>query len=804
MRDVLLQDIRYSLRGLRRDAGLTTFAILIIGLGVGASSTVFSVFNALLLRPLAFENPERLVWIANDGKSGLSGQTVQVGHLLDFRAQNQSFVDVAAYMAFYGIGDSKLTGVGEPERLTNVPVSENFFPVMGVQPVLGRLFTPDECKWNGPKVVLLSHRLWERRFASDSAIVGRSLTLDDAPVTVAGVLPASFDFASVFAPGIRVDLYSPFPLTPETNRWGNTMSMIGRLKPGATLSAARAEADVLGKRLSQEHPERNSFGPQLSELREHVSGKFRSAMFVLACAVGLVMMIVCANLSNLLLARTAGRRKEVAIRAALGAAKGRLIRQMLTESILLSSCGALLGVLLAVGGTRVLAHLDAMSIPLLDEVRLDFWALGFTLLVTVATGILFGLTPALHVSALNPHDGLKEGSRGTTEGKSHRSLRSSLVICEIAFACVLLVGAGLMIRSFMRLLRVDLGFQPQSSVSLRIDPSSQYSTREKRNAYFDEALRRTLSAPGIEAAGLTDTLPLGRNRTWGVPAKGQVYEKGRFPLAFVRIVSEGYLRAMGIALVAGRDITANDKASSEPVILLNETLARTLFPGENPLGKIVRSDVERRVVGIVRDVRHLALERESGSEMYMPIRQTDDFPSVDLVVRGNHSAPDLAAAVRTALRPLDPNLPGKEFRTLQSLVDRSVSPRRFVVLLLTGFAGFALILASLGIYGVISYSVNQRRQEIGIRMALGASAGDMQRRVLLQTLRLAAIGIAVGLAASFALTRVLQGLLFGVTASDPMTFALMLILLTGVAALAGYIPARRASRLDPADALRAE
>jgi predicted permease len=801
--ETILQDIKYSLRSLRWNAGLTTFAILIIGLGVGASSTVFSVVNALLLRPLPFREPDRLVWVANDRGAGLSAQTVQVGHLLDLRQQNQSFSDVAGYFAFYGVGDNRLTGSGEPERLTSVPVSENFFPLLGVQPQLGRLFTPEECKWNGPGAVLLSHGLWQRRFASDPAIVGRPITLDDRPVSVVGVLPPSFDFGTIFAPGRRVDMYSPFPLSPETNRWGNTLALIGRLKPGATAESAQAEMAVLGERISREHPDRNEFQPRVSVLQDHVSGRFRSAMIVLACAVGLVMLIVCANLSNLLLARTATRQKEIAIRAALGAGKGRLVRQMLTESVVLSCGGALLGLLLAVGGIRMLAHMDAISIPLLGQVQVDAGMLGFTLLIAVFTGIAFGLMPALRVSTLALHDSLKESSRGSSESRGHGWIRSSLVVCEVAIACILLVGAGLLLRSFLQVLDVDLGFKPESAIALRVDPSSQYSTQDRRNAYFDEVLRRVKSMPGVQAAGLTDALPLGRNRTWGIGAKGQVYQRGNYPVAFVRIVSDGYLRAMGIPLVAGRDFSPSDTPSSEPVIIINETLARRLWPGENPLGRIVRTDrPERRVVGVVRDVRHLALEQESGSEMYLPIRQTADYASVDIVVRGTHSPAGLVGAVRTAVQPLDPNLPAQNFRTLQELVDRSVSPRRFVVLLLAGFAGFAVILASLGIYGVISYSVSQRKQEIGIRIALGASAGELQRRIVFQTLRLAAIGMTLGILLSWVLSRTVQGLLFGVTPSDPVTFGAMLVILTAVAALAGYLPARRASQLNPVDLLR--
>ncbi len=648
--ETIRQDLRYTLRTLRRDAGFTTFAILIVGLGIGASSTIFSVVNALLLRPLPFNDPGQLVWVANkDTDGGLSGQTVQVGHFTDLRERNKSFSDMAAYFAFYGVGDSKLTGDGEPERLSGVPVSQNFFPLLGVKPLIGRLFTADECKWNGPKAVLLSNGLWKRRFASDPGIVGKSLTLDDAPVTVAGVLPESFDFSSVFHPGSHIDLYFPFPLTAETDRWGNTLSIVGRLKPGISLRAAQAEFDILGKQLTNEHPrDRNSLDPVLTMLETHVSGRLRPALFVLACAVGVVMLIVCANLSNLLLARTATRQKEIAIRAALGAGRRRLIQQMLTESVVLSCSGAVLGLILALAGARVLSHLDAINIPLLESVRVDAVSLGFTMLVAVATGLLFGLAPALQVPSIAVHRALKESGRGASEGKRYAWIRGTLVVAEVAFACVLLVAAGLLIRSFLRVLDVNLGFQPERAATIRIDPSSTYKTQAEKNAYFNEALRLARDIPGVQAVGLTDVLPLGRNRTWGAPALGQVYPPGQYPVAFVRIVSDGYLQAMGIPLRQGRDFTERDSLTGEKVIMVNETLARILWPGQNPIGQMMAQDKGRRVVGVVGDVRHLALEQASGPEMYLPIRQTGDYSSVDLVVRSTLAPAELASAVRNA------------------------------------------------------------------------------------------------------------------------------------------------------------
>jgi predicted permease len=803
--ETLRRDVRYAVRTLWRDAGFAAFAILIVGLGVGASCTIFSVVNTLLIRPLPFRDPGRLVWIANhqDETNDMSGKTSQTDYLLDLRAQNQSYEDLAAYYAFYGLGDAKLIGDGQPERLTSVPVTQNFFPLLGVEPQIGRQFSPEESKQNGPRVTLLSDGLWRRKFAADPSIVGRALSFDGGPVTVVGVLPATFDFSTVFTPGSRVDMFEPLPLSPEINRQGNTVAIIGRLKPGVSVERARAETAVLGKLLQQAHKDRNDFEPKVSGLGEHVSGRLRPTLVVLACAVGVVMLIVCANLSNLLLARGAGRQKEIAIRAALGAGRGRLIGQMLTESLVLSVCGAALGLLLAFAGTRALAHLTSVSIPLLSEVRIDARVLGFTLAAALLTGLLFGLVPALQVQDLKLHDTLKDSNRGSSQGRGHAWIRGALVVSEIALACVLLVGAGLLIRSFLRVLDVDMGFRPERAAALRIDPNSSYKTQEQQNSYFTEALHRVLDVPGIEGAGLSDSLPLGHNRSWGVAAKGVQYKPETYPTGFPRIISEGYFRAMGVPLRAGRDFTERDTKGSLNVIIINESLARNLWPGENPIGKIVRADnPERTVVGVVGDVHHMALEEASGNEFYIPMRQTQDYGSVDLVVRTSLPTAELASRLREALRPIEPDLPTANLRTLQTLVDRAVSPRRFVVWLLGGFAGFALVLASLGIYAVISYSVSQRTQEIGIRMALGASAETLRRAILLQTLGLAGIGMVVGVLASWALARMLSGLLFGVTSSDPPTFAGMLVILTAVAALAGYLPARRASRIDPMSALR--
>lgn len=494
------------------------------------------------------------------------------------------------------------------------------------------------------------------------------------------------------------------------------------------------------------------------------------------------------------------------MRTALGAGRFRLLRQMITESITLSCCGAVLGTILAVAGAREISHINAFNLPLLATVQIDGRGLAFTLLAAVATGVLFGLLPALQASSASVREGLEDASRGSTGGKQHAWIRDCLVICEIAFACTLLVGAGLLMRSFVRVLDVKLGFQPERAAALRIDPSFQISSFQQQHSFLDNALRRVRAAPGIMAAGITDVLPLRDDRSWSVSVKGHFYERNLHPEPYIRVVTDGYFEAAGIPLLAGRLLSERDRDVSAPVVVINETMARTAFPGENPLGQTIttyRGDrVLGVVVGVVADVRHSALEEASGSEMYLAMRQTADYSAMQLVVRTALPLDSLAAEIRTALRPIDPNLPVQKFQTFQELVDKAISPRRALLLLLGGFALFALLLASLGVYAVISYSVSQRVQEIGIRMALGASSREIQSRIVLRTLSLAGFGLVLGLASSRALSSGLGSLLFGVTAGDPTTFAGISLVLTVVAALAGYVPAWRASRIDPMSALR--
>jgi predicted permease len=802
----LLRDLRYALRTMRRDAGFCAVAVLILGLGIGANTAIFSVVNTVLFRPLPFRSAQRLVWIANTGTTGLSGATSRVANYHDLREATQSFEEMTAYFAFSDYQSYNLTGTGEPQRLSGYSVAQNFFPMLGVQPMLGRNFDLEESKWHGRKAVILTYGLWEQRFAADPKIVGRSITLNGDPNEVIGVMPPDFDFAGVFVPGAHIDLFTAFPLTDETDRWGNTLAIMGRLKPGKSLGQARAEFALLVDRLHKAHPDRGTrWSARLTALQEQVSGNFRRSLVVLLCAVGAVLLIACANLSNLLLARAVSRRKEVAVRVALGAGRGRLVRQMLTESVLLSCCGALLGIVMAVLATRSVAGLRAVNVPMLTAVHVDAAALAFAAAAAIATGLIFGIVPALQMAGGELQDGLKENARGSSEGRRGGWIRNGLVVSEIALACVLLVGAGLLIRSFLRVMDVDLGFRPAHAAVWAIETGDRFRQNSQQSDYYRRLEQAVLTVPGLESAGATDCLPLGRNRSWIIRAMGVVYEQSQLPIAFPRVVDEGYIPAMKIPVRGGRNFSARDTAQSEKVIIINQTLAKRLWPDRDAVGQqaLIGGRDPWRVVGVVGNVRHSSLEAEGSSELYLPISQAG-ASSVDLVVRTRLAPEAVASDIRAAIRKVDPALPTAEFRTLDGIVERAVSPRRFIVLLLSGFAALALVLASLGIYGVVSYSVSQRAQEIGIRTALGASAVNVQLSILRQTLMLALSGALIGIAGSAVAARLMESLLYGVRPGDIATFGGMLIVLTLVAAIAGYLPAWRASRIDPMSALRAE
>jgi predicted permease len=805
------RDVRYTFRNLGNNPGFAAVAILVLALGIGANVAVFSVVNTLLLRPLPFADSQRLVWLTG-GKSiaaktraaaGLSAQTYTVDAFQEFQRNNQSFEAVTSYQTFYSSIQYKLTGNGEPRQLVAVEVAENFFSTLGIRPALGRDFSREECQKGGRPSALLSYFFWKNQFAGDPAIVGKAVTVNGKPVTVVGVLPASFDFGAVFAPGMKVDLFVP-AVMDFWRTWGNTLAVVGRLKPGLSVTQAQDEADRLFPHLKVVHPDwYEDYASDLTTLKDHVSGKLRRSLVVLWFAVGVILLIVCVNLSNLQLSRAATRSKELAMRRALGASRGRLIRQLLTESLVLSIGGAALGLSFAYAIVFYLAHQGSITLPLLATIRVDSADLGWTVLIAVTVGVLFGLAPAYKMSGSNLQSALKDNGSGMAAGRSHERFRSSLVISEIALACVLLVGAGLLLRSFLRVLDVDLGFRPSQAASMQVDyeDGGKLATR---GAVLQEMLRRVSALPGIESAGIADMLPLDRNRSWGLIAVGGDYSKDRDSGAFVYLVTPGYIPTLGMRMRAGRDFAWNDTPENQHVIIINEAAARREWPGQDPIGKLANG-IEKnpvRVIGVIADVRESSLEEASSPEVYIPMTQNDDAEGATLVVRTRVPPESLASGVLGTLRSLNPGQPATEFRPLQSLVDHAVSPRRFFVLLVTIFAGLGVLLAALGIYGVISYSVTQKTQEIGVRMALGATTGRVLRDVLTGTLRLTLAGIVLGTVASLAIARLIASLLFSTSPWDVLTFLAMVFALVAVALISGYFPARRASRVSPMSALR--
>ena len=796
-------DIRYALRRIRREPGFAAFAVAIMAIGVAAVTAVFSVISPLMLRPLPFADQERLVWVAGGRDGGMSAVTSRTSNLRDYRIHTRAFEALTGYFAFFDYSSFNLVGDGPPERLIGVGVAQNFLDVLGVRPALGRNFTDEESVWRGRRVAILTHGFWTRRYGADPRMVGRSITLNGEPTEVVGILPPSFDFASTFAPASRVDFLQPFPISDETDQWGNTLSLIGRLKPGVSVASAQADLDRVNAQLQQADPSRWGLRAVVTPLHEQIAGPFRAPLLVLAVAAGLVLAVACGNLSNLLLVRAQQRAKEMSVRSALGATRRRLVVQLLTESLILASCGGLLGVVLAVGITSWVAGTTAVSIPMLRTVSVDAVALGFTLVATLVTGLVVGIAPALQLSQGREWSALGEASRGSSGGRRSAVVREVLVVAEVALAFVLLVGGGLLLRSFVGLLEVDLGFRPAGAVMWQIDAGRGFANEESQLAYYESLLARVRTVPGIEVAGMTDTPPLGRNRGWGIQAKGVVYERGETPGVFPRLVDSEYLRAMQIPLRAGRQFTRDDRANSEKVVILNQTAASRLFPGADPIGRTVLIvGQEWQVVGVVADVRHQALDEESGLEVYIPYSQFPDYGTMAMVVRSRLPAASLAQSVKAALTAADPALPVGDYQALDAVVDRAVSPRRFILVILGAFAGTALLLAALGIYAVLSYSVSQRLREIGIRMALGESSSSVRRRVVARTLMLASLGVVVGAAVSLGASRLIRSLLYGIGPSDALSFVGTALVLILISALAGFLPARRASKTDPIVALR--
>jgi predicted permease len=734
---------------------------------------------------------------------GLSDWTYRVDAYEEFKRDNHSFQDMTAFVPYYSLSESKLMGRGEPQPVSFVWVAGNLFQALGVQPALGRLFTPEESVKGGRPAIVLSYAFWQRQFAANPAIVGQAVRLKNESVTVVGVLPPEFDFGAVFSPGSKFDYFRPI-FMDDIRSWGHMLSVVGRLKPGVTVAQAQAEATILFPKLKgSEAPDWSTdVKTTITGLKDYVSGKLRHSLVMLWCAVGLILLIVCVNLSNLLLARAAARGKEFALRSALGAGRGRLTRQLLTESLILSSAGAVVGLGFAFAATSYLAHQGAIALPLISSLRVDGSALAWTLVITAIATILFGLAPGLAMSGSNLQSALKDAGPTTSQGKKHERLRTTLVVSEVALACVLLVGAGLLLRSFLRVLDVDLGFQPSHAAAIRIDYDDG-GNRSRRGAVMQEILYRVKALPGIEAAGVSDMLPLDRNRSWDLMAKGKVYSKGENYDAFVYVVTPGYFDAMGMRLRAGRDFTWHDTPDSERAIVINETAAHREWPGQDPVGRLAQGigDGDSRVVGVVANVRESSLEDASSPEVYVCTTQAEP-EGAELVVRTSVPAEVLSSSVRSTLRALNPGQPATEFRPIQQIVDHAVSPRRFFVFFVSAFSALGLILASLGIYGVVSYSVTQQTQEIGIRMALGATKWRIRFDVIAKTMRLAATGIAAGAIASFFVARGIAALLFKTEPSDPGTFTATILLLAAVSLVSGYIPARRASNIDLMRALR--
>jgi putative ABC transport system permease protein len=809
--DILMQDLRYAFRTLGRDPGFATVSILILALAIGANIAVFSVVNTLLLRPLPFPDSRQLVWIAPPPSGcGLSCATYSADAYEEFRAQSRAYQDVTGYFAFTTPDNLRLNGLTEPEPATSIEVIGNFFQVLGVSPAMGRLFTADEVRGGPHPVALLANAYWRRQFAADPAIVGRAIELNGTPVTVVGVLPASFDFGAVFSPGAKVDLFTPLDLD-EARDWGNIVTLLGRLKPGVTVAQALGDAKRVAPSMyfNVKYPE--TLGRYKGDLipvplKDYVTGKLRRSLIALWCAVGAILLIAGVNLSNLLLARAAARAKEFAVRGALGASRGRIVRQLLMESLVLSGAGAALGLGLALILIVWLPHQGSLALPLLSTLRIDGQALSWTVLIAVFTAVIFGLLPGLRMASGNLQEALKDSGPGAGLGRRHERVRAALVVSEVALACLLLVSAGLLLRSFLKVLDVDLGFQPDRAVSIKVDyddsGTSFDASAAKRAAIFQQILARVTALPGVEAAGMADYLPLGPNREWDTPVpQGQTFAPGALPDPLVYVITPGFVRAMGIRL-HGRDFTWADGPHSQKVVLINASAARVYWPGEDAVGKILMRDKEEdHVVGVVDDIHEENVEGPTGSQIYYPVMQQTPA-GAQLVIRTSLPPAALAGSVLQALRELNPNQPVTAFLPIRTIVDRAVSPRRFFTLLVAAFAGLGLLLAALGIYGVISYSVTRQTQEIGIRMALGATQGHVLLGVLTKTLRLTLVGIALGIVASLAVARLIASLLFGTTPTDPVTFAGMAVVLCAVAFMAGFVPAHRASRIDPMIALR--
>ncbi|MCI0489536.1 MAG: ABC transporter permease [Blastocatellia bacterium] len=812
----LFQDVRFGIRMLLKNPGFTLVAVITLALGIGANTAIFSVVNAVLLRPLPYTEPERLVAVLEHDREG-PDNTTGYATVADWREQSETLEHIAAVRGW----SPTLTGGGEPERLPAMRVSANFFKLLGVRPAIGRDFLPEEDRPEVWRVVILSHSLWQRRFNSDPDIAGKQITLSGNGFTVAGVMPAEFE--EMISPNYyeQAELWAPLGYDPSLSYGCRTcrhLRAIARIKPGVSLEQADAELDQIMGNLIRDYPkEYSAAGVSLVRLQERFAGEISPALYVLLVAVGVVLLIACVNLANLLLARATGRQTEMAIRAALGAGRARIVRQLLTESLLLALMGAVAGIVLALWGMEFLTSFSPDAVDRFSPVSLDTRVLLFTLGISMLTGLLFGLAPAVQASKLDLNLSLKEGRRASTGGPQ-RHFRSALVVAEIALALVLLAGAGLLLRSFARLLDVAPGFDTKNLLTMSVSAlGPNYEEDAQVLNFHREALRRIEALPGVEAVGLVSNLPFSGNydRSGMLIEEKPIANTADAPSPERYGIDPGYLRAMRIPLLRGRECTWQDNADAPLVVLINQSLAERFWPGEDPLGKRIKLGGEegpwRTIVGIVGNVKHLSLDSPLTWQVYLPHAQwTGSF--VYLTVRASKdedffSSKDtstLLAAVRNEVWTVDKDQPVYDMATMEQLLSKSVAERRFTLVLTALFAALALVMASVGVYGVMSFSVGQRTQEIGIRQALGAQSKDIFVLVIRQGLMLTSFGVALGLASAFALTRFLESALYEVSATDPVTLVVISLLLASVAIVACYIPARRAARVDPMVALRYE
>jgi putative ABC transport system permease protein len=813
MVETFWQDLRYSARMLVKNPGFTLIAAITLALGIGANTAIFSVVNAVLLNPLPYREPDRLMqfWETNPLKNWTQ-VTVAPANLFDWQKQSQSFTEFAAYFGSDkkgpGLSGLELNTGGEPQRLQGLSVTGNIFSVLGADALVGRTLREEET-WQGKSaVVVLSYGLWQRQFGGDPKIVGQKIALNGVNREVVGVMPPNFYF-----PSKEADFW--LPVGWDRGQVGQLRSphflrVVARLKSGVTMEQARAEMKLIAAQLEAQYPATNTqMGVGLGPLKEWIVADVQLPLVVLLVTVALVLLIACVNVANLLLVRAAARAREIAIRSALGAGQWRIVRQLLTESLVLAVMGSVLGLILALWFKDTLVAFSSGDIPRLEEARLDWRVLGFTLAATLLTTLLTGLAPALQNARPRLAAILKDGGQKGASAQG-RHVRNALVIAEIALALVLVAGAGLMVRSFLRLQKVDPGFDPQNILTLRLTlPEARYKEDSQARAFFEQAEQRVRSLPGVTAVGSTARLPL-KGYRW----TGEMTIEGHSPEDYARDVrheemTPGYFRAIGLPLVQGRFFNESDQAKSQPVVIVNAALVRRYFPGEDPIGKRIKfseptdEGAWQTIIGVVGDGKQDSLRAEVNPEIYQShLQRAQD--NMTLVVRAVTDPQTLISAVREQISALDPNLPIYDIKTMQAVMDESVARERFIALLLMVFAALALTLAAIGIYGVMSYSVAQRTQEIGIRLALGAQRRDVLKLIISQGTTLTLIGISLGLAAALALTRFLSSLLFSVSATDPVTFVVIAVLLMVVALLACYLPARRATKVDPMVALRYE